>query len=201
MPRPTSRRSRRFAIALLAFAGALLLAATASAATETFHRLEVVATANYTLTEGCADGSTAETLVTVIGGHEAESVNGESTLDSDFVTVLLRGFDCEGNLLNDRGSGEARFAWTPNLRVAGVLGRITTRDGRRTSVAMGWLGTGRLEVTRNVTEFPGFRGVFVGKRRDAIATGTVFLDGERLVAGSTDNAEIESLEDTNTTTS
>jgi hypothetical protein len=39
-----------------------------------------------------------------------------------------------------------------------------------------------------------------GKRRDAIATGAVVVDGETLVDGSTTNAEIETLEDTNTTT-
>ncbi len=33
-----------------------------------------------------------------------------------------------------------------------------------------------------------------------VEAGTVFVDGERLVAGTTDNAELESLEDTNTTT-
>ena len=31
------------------------------------------------------DGSTAETLVTVIGGHEEESESGTTTLDSDFL--------------------------------------------------------------------------------------------------------------------
>jgi hypothetical protein len=43
-------------------------------------------------------------------------------------------------------------------------------------------------------------GHFQGQRRDAVATGTVVLDGETVVDGSTTNAEIESLEDTNTTT-
>jgi hypothetical protein len=37
-------------------------------------------------------------------------------------------------------------------------------------------------------------------RRDAVATGTVVVDGETLVDGSTTNADIETLEDTNITT-
>ncbi len=41
-------------------------------------------------------------------------------------------------------------------------------------------------------------GHFQGRRRDATATGTVVVNGETLVDGTTDNAEIETLEDTNT---
>jgi len=63
-----------------------------------------------------------------------------------------------------------------------------------------WDGTGPIEVTNNTTTFPGFVGHFHGERRDAVPTGTVVVDGETLVDGSTTNAEIESLEDTNTTT-
>jgi hypothetical protein len=186
---------------LLALSGALLLPATASAAKETFHRFEVEGTANYTITEECADGSTAETLVTVIGGHEEESVSGETTLDSDFLTVLIRGFDCDFNLINDRGSGPAGFTYSSGLERASVTGTITTREGRTVSADVAWEGTGGLEVTNNITSFPGFHGHFQGKERDAVATGTVVVDGETLVDGSTTNARIESLEDTNTTTS
>jgi hypothetical protein len=64
---------------------------------------------------------------------------------------------------------------------------------------MSWAGTGPIETTSNTTTFPGFTGHFVGKRRDAVASGTVVVDGATLVDGSTSNAEIETLEDTNTT--
>ena len=124
MSRPSSRRSRWFAISLLALSGALLLPATASAAKETFHRFEVEGTANYTITEDCADGSTAQTRVTVIGGHEEESEEGVTTLDSDFLTVLIRGFDCDFNLINDRGSGPAEFTFSSGLERASVTGTI-----------------------------------------------------------------------------
>ena len=43
--------------------------------------------------EDCGDGTTAQMRVTVIGGHEEESESGVTTRDSDFLTVLLRGFD------------------------------------------------------------------------------------------------------------
>jgi hypothetical protein len=194
------RRSPRYAISLLALLGALIVPASAAATVETFHRFEVDATANFTLTEQCSDESTRQTRVTVIGGHEEESESGVTTLDSDFLTVLIRGFDCDFNLINDRGSGPADFTFSPSLQTAAVTGTITTRDGREVAVDLSWDGTGPIETTNNTTTFPGFVGHFQGKRRDAMATGTVVVDGETLVDGSTTNAEIETLEDTNTRT-
>jgi hypothetical protein len=197
---PTSSgRLRAFLAVVLGLLGAALVPAAATAATETFHRFEFDATANYTLTETCPDGSTATTRVTVIGGHEEESVDGESTLDNDFLTVLIRGFDCDFNLINDRGSGPADFTFSPSLQAAAVSGTITTRDGRTVDVDMTWDGTGPIESTSNTTTFPGFVGHFKGKRRDAVATGTVVVDGDTLIDGSTTNAELETLEDNNVT--
>jgi len=200
MPTTSSGRLRRYVILILAVVGALVVSGSAMGAVETFHRFEAIATANYIVHEECADGSTVQTRVTVIGGHEEESESGVSTLDSDFLTVLIRGFDCEGNFVNDRGSGPAEFTFSPSLQSASVAGTITTRDDRSVSVDMSWEGTGPIEATSNTTTFPGFTGHFQGKRRDAVATGTVVVDGETLVDGSTTNAEIETLEDTNRTT-
>jgi hypothetical protein len=193
-----SKTLRRYLIAAaLVVLGGLAVPASAAADTETFHRFEAVATANYTVSEQCADGSTAVTRVTVIGGHEEESQSGTTTLDSDFVTVLIRGVDCDGNFVNDRGSGPAEFTFSPSLQTASVAGTVTTRDGRSVTVDVSWAGTGELESTSNTTTFPGFTGHFKGKRRDAVATATVVVDGRTLVDGSTTNAEIETLEDTN----
>jgi hypothetical protein len=147
----------------------------------------------------CGDGTTAQTRVTVLGGHEEESQSGQTTLDSDFLTVLLQGFDCARNFFSDRGSGPAEFAWSPSLQTASVSGTITTRQGRVVTVDMSWEGTGPIEATSNTTTFPGFTGHFQSMRRDAVATGTVVVNGETLVNGSTTNAEIETLEDTNRT--
>jgi hypothetical protein len=196
----SSRRLRRPALWLVALLAALVVPASVSAAVETFHRFEAVATANYTVTEQCPDASTVVKRVTVIGGHEEESESGVTTLDSDFLTVLIRGVDCEGNFINDRGFGPAEFEFSPSLQTASVTGTITTREGRSVTVDVSWEGTGPIEATNNTTTFPGFTGHFQGKRRDAIATGTVVVDGETLVDGSTTNAEIETLEDTNTRT-
>lgn len=186
-------------IALLA---ALVLPASAAATVETFHRFESLATANYRLTEQCADGSTAVLNVTVIGGHEQESENGETTLDHDFLTVLLRGRTCANPFINDRASesGDFNFTFSPSLQTAAVAGTVTSRDGRVITVDMSWEGTGPLETTDNTTIFPGFVGHFQGKEREAVATGTVVVDGQTLVDGSTTNADIETLEDTNTRT-
>jgi len=172
----------------------------ASATTDTFHRFEVEGTANYTITDDCGDGTTAERRVTVIGGHEGESQNGETTLDQDFVTLLIRGFDCDGNFTSERISGPAEFTYSPGLNRATVTADFTDEDGRAISVDMTWEGVGGVETTSNTTTFPGFHGHFVGRERDAVATGTVVIDGETIVDGSTKNASLESLEDTNRTT-
>jgi hypothetical protein len=81
-----------------------------------------------------------------------------------------------------------------------VSGTITTRSGRSIIANLSWEATGPKEVNSNTTTFPGFVGHFVGQRRDAVATGTVVLDGRQLVNGSTAEAEIETLEDTNIST-
>jgi hypothetical protein len=193
------RRLLRLVISLLvAGFGVLAVPNTAGAAVQTFHRFEVVATANYTVDEQCADGRTSTTFVTVIGGHEEESEDGVGTLDSDFLTVRIRNsFDCEGNFINDFGTGLADFTFSPSLQAASVDGTITTRDGRSVTVDMSWEGTGPLETTSNTTTFRGFTGLFVGQQRDAVATGTVVVDDDTLIAGSTTNADIETLEDNN----
>ena len=198
MPRKSSRGSRACVIAILVLLGALVIPAAATAEVEIFHRFEAVATANYTITETCDDESTAQTLVQVIGGHEEESESGVTTLDSDFLTVRILSFrDCEGNFVNDRGSGPAEFTFSPSLQEATVTGTITTRDGRSVTANITWAGTGPLEATNNTTIFEGFTGHFQGKLREAVASGTVVVNGETLVDGSTTNAEIETLEDTN----
>lgn len=74
---------------------------------------------------------------------------------------------------------------------------ITTREGSTVTANVRWRGVGRAETDTNKTSFPGFLGLFVGRRRDAMATGTVVVGGETLVDGSTDNAETETLEDLN----
>jgi hypothetical protein len=196
----TSSGARRCVIPFLAVVAAMVVPASASAAVETFHRFEAVATANFVVTEQCPDGSTVTKRVTVIGGHEEESESGTTTRDSDFVTVLIRGLDCEGNFVNDRGSGSAEFTFSPSLQEASVAGTITTRDGRSVTVDVAWEGVGPIESTSNTTTFPGFTGHFQSKRRDAVASGTVVVDGQTLVDGSTTNAEIETLEDNNIST-
>ena len=198
MPSKFSPRSRTLLIALLALIGALAIPAAASAEVETFHRFEVDATANYTITQTCPDQSTAQFLVSVIGGHEEEQEDGVSTLDNDFLNVRILSFaDCDGNFVNDRGFGPAEFTFSPSLQVAAVTGTITTRDGRSVAVDLAWEGTGPIEVTNNMTIFDGFTGHFQGKVRDAVASGTVLVNGQTLVDGSTTNADLETLEDTN----
>jgi hypothetical protein len=198
MARKSSRASRACVIAFLVLIGALAIPAAATAEVEIFHRFEAVATANYTITEICDDGSTSQTLVQVIGGHEEESESGVTTLDSDFLNVRTLNFsDCEGNFINDRGFGPAEFTFSPSLQVATVTGTIMTRDGRSVAADIAWEGTGPIEATNNTTIFEGFTGHFQGMFRDADASGTVIVNGETLVDGSTTNAEIETLEDTN----
>jgi len=191
----SSWRSRAFVVALLVLFGALLVPV-ATASVETFHRFEIDAIASYTITQTCADGSAVTTRVQVIAGHEDEAESRVTTLDHDFLTVRIFGFDCAG-FVNDFGTGDAEFTFSPSLQTAAVTGTVTTRDGRSVAVDMAWEGTGPIEVTDNVTSFQGFTGHFHGQVRDAVATGTVLVNGATLVDGSTTNARLETLEDTN----
>jgi hypothetical protein len=191
----SSWRSRAFVVAFLVLVGALLVPV-ATASVETFHRFEIDAIANYRITQTCADGSTVTTQVQVIAGHEDEAESGVTTIDHDFLTVRIFGFDCSG-FVNDFGTGDAQVTFSPSLQTAAVIGTVTTRDGRLVAVDMQWEGTGPIEVTDNVTTFKGFTGHFHGQERDAVATGTVLLNGATLVDGSTTNARLETLEDTN----
>ena len=195
MARTSSWRSRAFVVAFLVLVGALLVPV-ATASVETFHRFEIDAIANYTITQTCADGSTVTTRVQVIAGHEDEAESGVTTIDHDFLTVRIFGFDCAG-FVNDFGTGDAEFTFSPSLQTAAVTGTVTTRNGRSVAVDMAWEGTGPIEVTDNVTIFEGFTGHFHGEVRDAVATGTVLVNGATLVDGSTTNARLETLEDTN----
>jgi hypothetical protein len=184
-------------VVLAVFVAALTVPATASAATSTFHRFEVEATANYVVSVACPDGTTVTQRVQVIAGHEEEQQDGEPLSDEDFVTVRHFGFDCEGNFFSVRASGPAEFTFSSSLQTASVTGTVTAPGGSTYTVDMTWEGTGPIESTSNTTTFPGFVGHFKGKERDAVATGTVVLDGETLVNGSTTNAELETLEDNN----
>jgi hypothetical protein len=190
--------SWRRCVLVAAVLGALAVPSWAAATVETFHRFEANAVANYTITHTCADGTTRITRVQVIGGFEEETEDGVTESD-EFLTVTFRGSDCAGPF-NDFGTGDAEFEFSPSLQEASVTGTITTFGGRVVTVDMNWEGTGPLEVESNTTTFPGFTGHFVGKERDAVATGTVVVNGQTLVDGSTTNAFIRTFEDKNTTT-
>ena len=186
--------------ALLGALGALALPSAASAQqTTTFERFEVLATANYLVTEDCGDGTTSTTRVQVIGGHEEEHEDGVTTTDQDFLTVRILNFaTCDGEFINDRGTtNDATFTWSPSFQTAHVEGTLTTRDGRTVTVDMTWTGEGPLEVNENTNAFPGSVNHFIGREREADATGTVVVDGETLVDGFTEDADIESLHDRN----
>ena len=187
--------------AVAALSLATLPTTTAHAETSTFHRFEANGVAIYrNVTQPCPDGTTARLGFRVTGGHEDESEDGVVTEDDDFLTVFVNGTDCGGVFVNDTGTGDATFTWSPALQTASVSGTITTRGGRSIAANLSWEGTGPMEVDTNTTTFPGFVGLFVGQRRDAVATGTVVFDGRQFVNGSTAEAQIETLEDTNIST-
>ncbi|HEX2046927.1 MAG TPA: hypothetical protein VHF27_04125 [Acidimicrobiales bacterium] len=182
---------------LVALALAAPSTSVSASAVDTFVRFEENAQANWVVTQDCGDGTTARLLVTVIGGREFESPDLEDV--NTFATVLIRGVDCEGNLVNDRGSGPATYTGSPSLQEAHLVGTVTTRQGRVVELDVTWEGTGGLETSVNNTTFDGFVGIFTSKEREATASGTVVVDGETLVSGPTQSAHIETLEDRNTT--
>ena len=180
-------------VALAAALAILAVPAAASAATSTFDRLEVIGAADFrNLTEVCEDGRTVTSRVRITGGHEQEAEDGVSTLDRDYLRVQIQS-GCTGII--QVTTNDADFTWSPSLQTARVVGTFTTTTGHTIAVDIAWEGTGPLEVSQNNTSFPGRSATFVGRERDAVATGTVVLDGKTLVDGSTTNASLESLDD------
>jgi hypothetical protein len=180
-------------VALAATLAVLAVPGTASAATSTFDRLEVIGSADFrNLSEVCDDGRTATSRVRITGGHEEEAEDRVSTLDRDYLRVQIQS-GCTGII--QVTTNDADFTWSPSLQTASVVGTFTTTTGQTISVNIAWEGTGPLEVNHNNTSFPGRSANFVGRERVAVATGTVVLDGKTLVDGSTTNALIESLDD------
>jgi hypothetical protein len=171
----------------------LAVPATAWAATTSFDRLEVIASADFrNLSEVCDDGSTVTSRVRITGGHEEESEDGVATLDRDYVRVQIQS-GCTGII--QATTNDLDFVWSPSLKTASVDGTFITSAGQTISVDIAWEGTGPLVVDQNNTSFPGRSATFVGRERDAVATGTVVLNGKTLVEGSTTNALVESLDD------
>jgi hypothetical protein len=180
-------------VALAATLAVIAVPASASAATSTFDRLEVIGSADFrNLTEVCDDGRTVTSRVRITGGHEEEAEDGVSTLNRDYLRVQIQS-GCTGII--QVTTNDTDFTWSPSLRTASVVGAFTTTTGNTISVDINWEGTGPLRVEQNNTSFPGTSATFVGRERDAVATGTVVLDGKTLVDGSTTNALIESLDD------
>ncbi len=167
-----------------------------ASAVDTFVRFEENAQANWVVTEDCGDGGTARLSVSVIGGREFESPDLDDV--NEFVTVRIRGVDCEGNFVNEFGTGPATYTGSPSLQEAHVTGTVTTRNGLVVDVDVTWEGTGGLETSVNNTTFDGFVGIFTAKEREATASGTVVVDGETLESGPAQSADIETLEDRNT---
>lgn len=196
MTRP-KRRFRRHAISLVTVLGVLALPSSAVAGTETFYRFEENATANWTIIEECADETTSTTFVQVIGGLEFESPDLQDV--DEFVTIrILNFFTCEGEFVNESGTGPASYTGTKSLRNARVSGTVTLRSGDLATIDLSWVGFGPLEKTVRRTERPGFIGVFKNKERQAVATGGVFLDNWRdLLSGPSQSGSIETLEDRN----
>lgn len=190
-----SARLRRCVIGFVAVVGLLVVSAPAVAA-ETFFRFEEEAVANWTIVEQCGDGTTSTTRVQVIGGVESESPNLDER--DEFVTVRILSFrTCEGTFVNEFGTGPATYTSSPSLQTASVSGTVTLRSGETATIDVIWVATGALETTVNHTQFPGFSGTFISSERDAVATGSVIVNGENLISGPSESGSIETLEDRN----
>ena len=174
---------------------ALSIPAPALAAVTTFERFEFIAVADFrNVTEDCGDGTTATSRVRITGGHEEEFEDGVATLDRDYTRVQIQS-GCTGRVIQVT-TNELDFMWTESLQTASVAGTFTTAAGDTISLDVSWEGSGPIEITQNNTSFPGRSSTFVGKERDATATGTVSLNGKTLVEnGTTSNASLETLHD------
>ena len=197
MSRSARRRSVRL-LFLLAAICTLAVPASASAAVSTFERFEAIAVADFRITETCSDGRVVTRRVRVTGGHEEETEDGVQTQNRNYMLVQMLGATCRtANISNTFNGPAGSFTWSPSLQRATLTGTLSQPDGDTTTVNMSWDGTGPMQVDQNTATRPGFTGHFTGKRREAVATGTVTLNGETVVNGSTDIAHIETLHDKN----
>jgi len=190
------RRTFLVAASLSVLALAIVAPMSASAAAERFYRFEEVATAQWRTVEVCADGTTSTTFVSVIGGLEFESPDVNDV--NEFVTLRFLNFGtCEGEFINEFGTGPAEFTASSSLQTASVVGTVTLRSGEQAKINVTWQATSPIETSVNTTQFTGFVGVFTGQVRDAVATGSVVINGEDLISGPSVSARIETLEDRN----
>ena len=188
------------AAATLSALAVSLAGAGSVSAVEKFYRFEEVATAQWRTVEECADGTTSTTFVSVIGGLEFESPDLDEV--NEFVTLRLLNFrTCEGEFINEFGTGPAEFTASPSLQEASVVGTVTLRSGEQADINVTWQATGTMETTVNTTQFTGFVGIFTGQERGAVATGSVIVNGDNLISGPSASARIETLEDRNLRTS
>ena len=112
---------------------------------------------------------------------------GENTRSLPRIAQILSG--CTGTI--QVTTNDLDFVWTESLQTARVAGTFTTAVGDTISLDVTWDGTGPIAIDQNNTSFAGRSSTFVGKERDATATGTVSLNGKTLVDGSTSSASIE----------
>ena len=107
--------------------------------------------------------------------------------------------DANRERVGERGSAPLGAAPSRRLRACerAVRRRIHGRDaGYGDRRPRGGVRFGHHDARQRLPH-RAFAGHFQGKRRDAVATGTVVVNGTTLVSGSTTNAEIDMLEDTN----
>ena len=96
-------------------------------------------------------------------------------------------------------TGPADYNGRLSLKRAWVNGTVTLRNGDGATVDLYWRGSGPIDKTVNRTKFPGFRGVFTSRERDAVAMGSVVVNGASLISGRSESGSIETLEDKNIT--
>ena len=187
---PTLGRTTRSLVTPLAVLGVLAVPPAAHAESDVFHRFEANAVAIYrNVTLPAMTARPRASGFRITGGHEDEAENGVVTEDHDFLTVFV----------NDTGTAEdVDFVWSPSLQTASLSGTVITRNsGHVITANVSWEATSAMELDTNTNAFPGWVNHFVGRERAAVARGRVVYKGRQFVDGSTTDAGIETLEDTN----
>ena len=192
----------RLGVTLLVAVAALAAAQGAAAQSEIFHFTDEFVTAGFRSTDptGCI---TSTVLVT--GGSDVDVEPPGAPTRTSGASLRIQQFNsCTGEFTFCSGFGEdVQFSSNPSVKNASLTGTIpvvcTTPTGTTTSTAeidLAFACTGEIERDRSDLHFhfEGFvlNAFFRGATCDAVATGTVLLDGVNVTPNPSIRAEIVS---------
>lgn len=171
-------------------AGLFVSAPASSAEADLFRFFEERAEANWNVAHECSDGSVIQARLLVRGTLDFQTPETEDTQTTARVQYFGVCPDGSFNLVGAAIPAEVTFR--PNLASAHVLGSGQLRDAlgnlHPVDFDVSWSGVGMVEREVRVFSSPGFSTlVHTEEHRDAVAIGSVSIDGSPVVNGDQAN--------------